>query len=64
MTTHRQEQQTPLVEHLEPNQLTAHTHQPVPRAILSSRIQAGLWVLRIFVIIVSVMVIYTFIRQL
>ncbi len=64
MTTHRQEHPTPLVNHLEPHQFTAHTHQPVARAILSSRVQAGLWVLRVFVIIVSVMVIYTFISQL
>jgi hypothetical protein len=53
-----------LIAHLEPNQLTAATRQPLPRAVLSQRAQVGLWVLRIFSIILGVMVVYTFVSQL
>jgi hypothetical protein len=49
---------------LEPGQLVAETSRPVPRAALSARVEAGLWGLRIFVVIVSLMVVYTFIGQL
>ena len=37
---------------------------PVPRAPLSPRTRSALWALRIFVIILSAMVIYTFVSQL
>jgi hypothetical protein len=50
--------------HLERGQLVAETSRPVPRAALSARAVAGLWALRIFVVLVSLMVIYTFIHQL
>ena len=40
------------------------TSVPVPRATLSKHARAGLWALRVFVILVSVMVIYTFASQL
>lgn len=50
--------------HLERGQLVAETSRPVPRAVLSARAVAGLWVLRAFVILVSLMVICTFIDQL
>jgi hypothetical protein len=36
----------------------------VSRAALSSRTTAALWALRVFVVLVSLMVIYTFIVQL
>jgi len=36
----------------------------VPRAQLSPRVNAALWTLRIFSLVVSAMVIYTFIHQL
>jgi hypothetical protein len=49
---------------LEPSQLVAETSRPVPRAALSARAAAGLWALRIFVVLVSLMVIYTFVDQL
>jgi hypothetical protein len=49
---------------LEPGQLTADTAVPVPRAVLSRRARAGLWLLRVFALVVSAMVIYTFISQL
>lgn len=50
--------------HLEPDQLVAETSKPLPRAHLGAAATAGLWALRVFVILVSVMVIYTFIDQL
>ena len=40
------------------------TSQPVPRAALSASAAAGLWALRAFAVLVSLMVIYTFISQL
>jgi hypothetical protein len=53
-----------LIMSLERDQFVAETSKPVPRAPLSARVSAGLWALRIFVVIVSVMVIYTFVDQL
>jgi hypothetical protein len=53
-----------LIMHLERDQFVAETSRPVPRAPLSARASAGLWALRVFVIVVSLMVIYTFIDQL
>ena len=53
-----------LPNHLEADQLAAETSRPVPRAALSRRTIAGLWALRVFVVIVSVMVIYVFVSQL
>jgi hypothetical protein len=50
-----------LASYLEPDQLMADT---VPRAQLSTRAAAGLWALRIFVIAVGAMVVYTFFSQL
>ncbi len=52
------------VTHLERDQLVAETSRPVPRAALSARTAAGLWALRVFAVLVSLMVIYTFIDQL
>ena len=51
-------------EHLQRGQFVAETSRPVPRAALSARATAGLWALRIFAVLVSLMVIYTFIDQL
>ncbi|MGD0455664.1 MAG: hypothetical protein ABSB69_18920 [Solirubrobacteraceae bacterium] len=53
-----------LIMHLERDQFVAETSRPVPRAPLSARASAGLWVLRVFVVLVSLMVIYTFFEQL
>lgn len=50
--------------HLERGQLVTETSRPVPRAALSARAAAGLWVLRVFAVLVSLMVIYTFTDQL
>ena len=52
------------VRHLLRGQFVAETSRPVPRAALSTRAIAGLWALRVFVVLVSLMVIYTFIDQL
>jgi hypothetical protein len=53
-----------LIEYLEPDQLVADRARPRPRAVLSARARLGLWALRVFVIVVSLMVVYTFISQL
>jgi len=53
-----------LIMHLERDQFVAETSRPVPRAPLSARASAGLWALRVFVVLVSLMVIYTFLDQL
>ena len=53
-----------LVMHLERGQFVAETSRPVPRAALSAPAATGLWALRVLVVLVSLMVIYTFIDQL
>jgi hypothetical protein len=53
-----------LIMHLERDQLVFETSRPVRRAELSARATAGLWALRVFVVLVGLMVIYTFIAQL
>jgi hypothetical protein len=53
-----------LIMHLERDQLVSETFRPVPRARLGARAELGLWALRVFVVIVSLMVIYTFIADL
>jgi hypothetical protein len=53
-----------LIMHLERDQFVAETSRPVPRAVLSARVTAALWALRVFVVLVSLMVVYTFIDQL
>ncbi len=50
--------------HLEVSQLVTETSRSVPRAALSAFATAGLWALRGFAVVVSLMVIYTFIGQL
>ena len=53
-----------LIMHLEPDQLVAATAEPVPPAPLGPRAKALLWGLRIFVVLVSLMVVYTFVDRL
>ncbi len=53
-----------LIMHLERDQFVAETSRPVPRAPLSTRASAWLWALRVFVVLVSAMVIYTFVAGL
>jgi hypothetical protein len=67
-TTNPRPEQQPekeeLVLFLEPDQLTADTSIPVARAHLNNRTNTLLWALRIFSILLSGMVIYTFAAQL
>jgi hypothetical protein len=53
-----------LIMHLEPDQLVAATMEPVAPAPLGPRAKAMLWALRIFVVLVSIMVVYTFVDRL
>lgn len=53
-----------LIELLEPDQLVTVTSAPVPRAVLTSRVRAVLWALRIFALLLTTMVIFTFISEL
>ena len=53
-----------LVIFLETDQLVSGKTRPVPRARLSPKANAALWALRLFALIVSAMVIYTFVSQL
>lgn len=53
-------QESELVLFLERDQLTSDTAIPLGRAHLTRRLSIALWVLRVFVIAVSAMVIYTF----
>jgi hypothetical protein len=52
------------ITRLELDQYLSATSQPVPRAHLSPRAHAALWALRIAAIVLSAMVIFTFISQL
>jgi hypothetical protein len=60
MTQHDQD----LVEFLERDQLVADRSRPLVRAPLSGRAKAALWGLRVFTVMLSVMVLYTFASQL
>jgi hypothetical protein len=53
-----------LIMHLEPDQFVAATAEPVAPAPLGARAKALLWALRIFVVLVSIMVTYTFVDRL
>ncbi len=49
-----------LVEFLERDQLVEDKQRPLPRAPLSGRARAALWALRVFCLVLSAMVVYTF----
>jgi hypothetical protein len=53
-----------LIDHLERDQYVAETSRPVPRAQLAARTAAALWALRVFCVLVSLMVVYTFFAEL
>lgn len=53
-----------LIMHLERDQLVAETSRALAPARLGRRATAAIWALRVFVVVVSAMVIYTFIDQL
>ncbi|HZU60979.1 MAG TPA: hypothetical protein VE983_08435 [Solirubrobacteraceae bacterium] len=53
-----------LIDYLESDQLVQHRAKPVNRARLTGATTLGLWALRVFVLVLGVMVIYTFVAQL
>ncbi len=53
-----------LIMHLERDQFVAETERPVPRAALGAGVTVGLWALRVFVLVLGAMVLYTFVDQL
>jgi len=53
-----------IVMFLERDQLVSDRQRPLPPATLSAAAQVALWGLRIFVLVVGAMVIYTFFAQL
>lgn len=61
---HEAQPEEGLINHLERDQLVSETFRPVPPAKLGQRTVIGLWVLRVFVVLVSAMVVYTFIARL
>ena len=60
----RRAEEEEMVGSLERDQLVSDRRHALARASLSGRSQAVLWALRIFVLIVGAMVIYTFCAQL
>jgi hypothetical protein len=63
-TVEHQRDDEELVEFLERDQLVTDKSRPLSRAVLSRRAAVALWGLRVFVIVVAAMVIYTFVAQL
>ena len=49
---------------LEPDQLVAASSRPLPRYVLGSTATLALWALRGFVLIITTLVIFTFVRSL
>lgn len=50
-----------LIEALEPDQLVSAMDLPVARRRLSHAMSAGLWALRVFLVLVSALVVYAFV---
>ena len=50
-----------LIHALEPDQVVAVASRPLPRYQLSRAGNAALWLLRIFVLLITALVVYTFI---
>jgi hypothetical protein len=53
-----------LVMALEPDQLVAESSRPLPRYVLGRAASLGLWALRIFVLVITALVVYTFVLSL
>ena len=53
-----------LIEALEPDQLVSEVSKPLPRLRLSRSVRISLWAVRIFVLIISALVVYVFIVKL
>ena len=50
-----------LIEALEPDQLVSAMDVAVPRRILSRSLTVALWALRVFLLVLSAMVVYAFV---
>jgi len=57
-------QESELIGSLEPDQLVMAVAKPLPRLSLSRPITIALWAVRIFVLIITVLVVYTFVVKL
>jgi hypothetical protein len=53
-----------LIQALEPDQLVSETSKPLPRYQLRQIANLGLWLLRVFVFLMTALVIYTFVKAL
>ena len=53
-----------LIGALEPDQIVLAASQPLPRYVVSPGVNLALWGLRIFVLIITVLVVYTFVVSL
>ena len=51
-------------DYLEPDQLRRDRTRPLPRAPLSRAAAAGLWALRVLVLVLGAMVVFTFLHGL
>ena len=56
--------ETQLIQSLEPDQLVAAVAKPIPRLQLRRSVVIALWAVRLFVLLISVLVVYTFIMKL
>jgi hypothetical protein len=52
-----------LWNYLELDQLVTDKARPVPRRVFSPKADAGLWLLRVFAVVLTAMVVYTFVVQ-
>lgn len=53
-----------LIHALEPDQVVAVASRPLPRCQLSSAANIALWLLRIYVLLITALVVYTFVLAL
>ena len=50
-----------LIQALEPDQVVAAASRPLPRYRLSPASNVALWLLRVFVLLITILVVYTFV---
>jgi hypothetical protein len=53
-----------LIQALEPDQLVSATSKPLPRYQLNQIANVALWLLRIFVLLMTALVVYAFVKAL
>jgi hypothetical protein len=53
-----------LIQALEPDQLVSETSKPLPRYQLSPITNVALWLLRLFVFLMTALVVYAFVKAL